>query len=96
VSTESRPATLRNQQWEDDEGVVSLFRTIYPMFPHGTVDDYRFRIRSWEKYGREFRQWVAELDGRIAGCALLLEIKSTEPVCTGAKSGFCTSTVGED
>jgi GNAT superfamily N-acetyltransferase len=79
MTTETSLAVIRRQDRADDDAVLSIFRTNYPQFPHGSTADYRFSVETWDKHGRTNRQWVAERSGAIAGCALLLEIMSTEP-----------------
>ncbi len=70
---------IRAQEPADDEAVVTIFRETFPEFPHSSASDYRVVVNSWKRRGLEYRQYVAEADGRIVGCALVTPIESEEP-----------------
>ncbi len=72
-------ALIRPHRPDDDAPLIDLLRRAYPLFPHSSVEESRQSVRSWDKHGRVYRRWVADLDGTLVGRALVIELKANEP-----------------
>src|SRR5579872_3098552 len=63
----------------DHEALVDIIRASFPNLPHGSADDFRESLAAWDRRGLAYRYSVAEVEGTVAGFALVVEIESDEP-----------------
>ena len=70
---------IRPQEFEDDPSVVEILAECTPLFPRGSVDDYRFAVAEGENAKLINRRFVASEASTVIGSADVSQDETDEP-----------------